>query len=253
VSSPHAHIPFQRIPEYIEFIRRERLDLEIYFGSAVLDGVTMHEVRAVKDTLGHASSLSIHAPFMDLSPGAVDSRVRAATIERFSQILDVSEVLRPEAVVFHSGYEKWKYALKVDLWLEKSLETWRPLNERAAGIGVKVAIENIFEDEPSNLKFLMESMASENFGVCFDTGHFNLFSKVSIDEWMDALNPHILELHLHDNDKQADQHRAMGEGTFDFGKFFGLLQNRDCVHTIEAHTPDAVLRSVEYLRRIRGI
>jgi hypothetical protein len=100
VSSPHAHIPFQRIPEYIEFIRRERLDLEIYFGSAVLDGVTMHEVRAVKDTLGHASSLSIHAPFMDLSPGAVDSRVRAATIERFSQILDVSEVLRPEAVVF---------------------------------------------------------------------------------------------------------------------------------------------------------
>jgi sugar phosphate isomerase/epimerase len=253
VSAPHAHIPFQRIPEYIDFIRKERLDLEIYFGASVLDTIATAEVAAVKDELGHDVSLSIHAPFMDLSPGAVDAKVRAATAERFSQILDISEILRPEAVVFHSGYEKWKYALKVDLWLEKSLETWRPLNERAAGIGVRIAIENIFEDEPSNLKLLMEAMASENFGVCFDTGHFNLFSSLPLEEWMAALNPHILELHLHDNNKQSDQHLAMGEGVFDFGKFFGLLQNKNCVYTIEAHTPDAVLRSAEYLRRIRGI
>ncbi len=252
MAAPHVHIPFQRIPEYFDFIRKKELDLEIYFGSDVLDAVTPDEVRAAKDKLGPDASLSVHAPFMDLSPGAVDSKVRAATVERFSRVLDVAEVLRPEAIVFHSGYEKWKYALKVDLWLEKSLETWRPLNERAAGIGVRVAIENIFEDEPSNLGLLMEAMASENFGVCFDTGHFNLFSRVPLEEWMDALNPHIVELHLHDNNKQADQHLAMGEGVFDFGSFFALLQNKDCVYTLEAHTPEAVLRSVEYLRRLRG-
>jgi len=67
-----------------------------------------------------------------------------------------------------------KYALNMDIWLEKSLMTWQPLNARAAAIGVKLAIENIFEDEPSNLKLLMEEMNSDNFGICFDTGHFNL-------------------------------------------------------------------------------
>jgi len=56
---------------------------------------------------------------MDLSPGAVDSKVREATMMRFSHILDISDILKPKAVVFHSGYEKWKYALNIDLWLEK--------------------------------------------------------------------------------------------------------------------------------------
>jgi len=55
--------------------------------------------------------------------------------------------------------------------------TWQPLNARAAAMGVKIAIENIFEDEPQNLKMLMENMNSENSGICFDTGHFNLFSR----------------------------------------------------------------------------
>jgi sugar phosphate isomerase/epimerase len=245
----HAHIPFRRIPEYIDAIKQHSLDLEIYFGSEVLDSVSLSEIAGLKKKLDYNPDLSIHAPFMDLSPGAVDSMVRRATMERFRQILDVAEILGPKTVVFHSGYEKWKYALNVDLWLEKSLLTWRQVDERAAGIGVKVAVENIFEDEPSNLKLLMENMNSANFGICFDTGHFNLFSKLPIEEWIEPLNPHIIELHLHDNDRTSDQHLPIGEGTFDFGKFFALLRNRNCVCTIESHTQENVFRSMESLKR----
>lgn len=253
MSSIHAHIPFQKIPEHIDLIRRYSLNLEIYFGSAVLDAISPSEITDLKMRLDYNPGLSIHAPFMDLSPGAVDSMVRTATLERFRQILDVAEMLGPKTVVFHSGYEKWKYALNVDLWLEKSLLTWRQVVDRAAGIGVKVAIENIFEDEPSNLKLLMENVDSSSFGICFDTGHFNLFSKLPLEEWMESLNPYIFELHLHDNDRTSDQHLPIGDGTFDFGKFFGLLRNRDCVHTIESHTPENVLRSMESLKRFTGI
>ena len=182
---------------------------------------------------------------MDLSPGAVDSLVREATMKRFNYILDVADILQPKAIVCHSGYEKWRYALKPDWWLEMSLLTWQPLNKRASDMGVKLAIENIFENEPSNLKMLMEQMNSDNFGVCFDTGHCNLFSTVQLEDWMEALNPHIIELHLHDNDKSSDQHLPVGEGTFDFNRFFRLLQNRDCIYTIEAHSPDQVMRSMK--------
>ncbi|MEJ2695222.1 MAG: sugar phosphate isomerase/epimerase [Candidatus Sulfobium sp.] len=250
MSSPHAHIPFQRIPEHIDVIRHYALNLEIYFGAAILDSVPLPEITDLKKRLDYNPELSIHAPFMDLSPGAVDSMVRTATMERFRQILDVAEVLRPKTVVFHSGYEKWKYALNVDLWLEKSLLTWREVSERAAGMGLKVAIENIFEDEPSNLKLLMENMKSDNFGICFDTGHFNLFSKLPLAEWMESLNPYIFELHLHDNDGTSDQHLPIGDGTFDFREFFGLLRNLKCVYTIESHTPENVLRSMESLREL---
>jgi sugar phosphate isomerase/epimerase len=200
--------------------------------------------------LEYKPSLSIHAPFMDLSPGAVDSQVREATGKRFGQTLDIAELLRPKAIVFHSGYEKWKYALNTDIWLEKSLVTWQPLNARAAAIGVKLAIENIFEDEPSNLKLLMEEMNSSNFGVCFDTGHFNLFSRAPLEVWMSSLKPYLIELHLHDNDKTSDQHLPISDGTFDFTGFFGLLGDTQCIHTLEAHSTESVLKSMKALQAL---
>jgi endonuclease IV len=147
VTQPHIHIPFDKIQEYIDFIIKNSLNLEIYFSSEVLDRISSKNILAVQNMLEHKPSLSIHAPFMDLSPGAVDSQVREATLRRFSHMLDISELLKPKAIVFHSGYEKWKYALNMDLWLEKSLLTWEPLNAKAAAMGVKVAIENIFEDD----------------------------------------------------------------------------------------------------------
>ncbi len=247
--SPHVHIPFNRIPEYIDFIKKNRLNLEIYFSSVVLDAISSDDIIALKGSLDYNPFFSIHAPFMDLSPGAMDSKVRKATMERFNHVLDISETLKPEAIVFHSGYEKWKYALNTDLWLEKSLLTWQPVNERASALGVKIAVENIFEDEPSNLRLLAEKINSNNFGICFDTGHCNLFSRVPLDEWMSSLNPYIIELHLHDNNKTSDQHLPVGEGTFDFERFFALHENKNCLYTIEAHSPENVIKSMERLKK----
>ncbi|MBI3593122.1 MAG: sugar phosphate isomerase/epimerase [Nitrospirae bacterium] len=246
MTGPHIHVPYEKIGDHIQFILQNRLNLEIYFNSGNLDSIDRSAVQKLKETLNYNPSLSFHAPFMDLCPGALDLGIKKVTIERFNQVLDIAEMLKPKIVVFHSGYEKWKYALKIDLWLEKSLETWEMLNERAKGIGVKIAIENIFEDEPINLRLLMEKMDSGNFGVCFDTGHCNLFSKVSLNKWLESLSSYIIELHLHDNDKSADQHLPVGDGTFDFNTLFSSL-NRNCVYTIEAHTPEMVLKSIKRL------
>mgnify|MGYP000547704825 CR=1 FL=1 len=252
MTQPHIHIPFDKIQEYIDFIIKNSLNLEIYFSSAMLDTISSKNILTAQHMLEHKPSLSIHAPFMDLSPGAVDSQVREATLRRFSHVLDISELLKPKAIVFHSGYEKWKYALNMDLWLEKSLLTWEPLNAKAAAMGVKVAIENIFEDEPANLKMLMDEMDSNNFGICFDTGHFNLFSKVPLETWMASLKPYIIELHLHDNDRTSDQHLPVSDGTFDFKGFFELLGNRNCIYTLEAHSTQSVLKSMKSLQALTG-
>jgi sugar phosphate isomerase/epimerase len=245
---PHVHVPYQIIEEYLRFIIENNINPEIYFSSQSLDAVHYSDIIKLREGLDYNPSFTIHAPFMDLSPGAVDSKIREVTIGRFSHVLDIAEILKAKAIVFHSGYEKWKYSLKTDLWLEKSLMTWRPLIKRAADRSLKIAIENIFEDEPTNLRLLMEETASENIGICFDTGHFNLFSRVSLDEWMRQLKPYIIELHLHDNDKSADDHFAMGEGTFDFNKLFDALKGKDIIYTIEGHTPEDVLKSIRRLK-----
>jgi sugar phosphate isomerase/epimerase len=248
VPVPHVHVPYESIERYLSFIKESRINLEVYFSSDSLDTIRRSTLAGLEDTLEYGPSFTIHAPFMDLSPGAVDSEVRKVTMSRFSQIFDLAEILRPKAIVFHSGYEKWKYALKTGLWLENSLLTWRPLLKRAVDMGLKIAIENIFEDEPDSLRLLMEEVGSEHFGICFDTGHFNLFSRLPLEEWMIQLRPYIVELHLHDNHKSSDEHLAIGDGTFDFAAIFSALRGKGLIYTIEGHSPEDVLKSVDRLK-----
>ena len=245
---PHIHVPYDAFDKYLPFFREERLNPEIYFGSRSFDSLKKPDIIDLKNKLDYNPRVSIHAPFMDLSPGAVDLRVREITVKRFSDTLDIAEIFMPEVVVFHSGYDRWKFDGRVEIWLEGSLETWRPINERASEMGVKIAIENIFEDDPGHLALLAKEMDSDNFGICFDTGHFNLFSKLPLPEWLGIIRPHIKALHLHDNFRYADDHLAIGDGDFDFETLFRELQGINCVHTIEAHNIEDVKKSMERLK-----
>ncbi len=245
---PQVNIPFDLFNKYSSFLKKNRLNLEIYFGSRMFDSVTRSDIIRLKNKLDYNPQLTLHAPYMDLSPGAVDSKVRQITIERFTDVLDFAEILKPIVIVFHSGYDRKRYGDRMDIWLEGSLETWRPINKRAAEMGIKIAIENVFEDEPENLRLLVEEMDSKNFGLCFDTGHFNMFSKLPLSEWLGLIRPYIIELHLHDNSRYADQHLAIGDGDFDFTTLFRELKGIDCVYTIEAQTVEGVKKSLERLK-----
>ena len=229
--APQVHVPYHRIREYLPFIKKNRINLEVYFSAHILDALSYSEIKSLRSELDYNPSMTFHAPFMDLSPGAVDDRIREITLKRFSDVFAIAALLKPKVIVFHSGYEKWKYALKMDLWLEKSILTWKELVKRAEGMEIKIAIENVFEDNPENLRLLMEAIASEHFGVCFDTGHFNLFSTLSLKEWLREIKRYLIELHLHDNTGRADDHLAIGEGNFDFSGFIcRTAEQQACVY-----------------------
>ncbi len=249
MSAPHVHVPYRKVGEFIGFMKEHRINPEVYFRAGDFTTATGEELRGLVAELDYGPAFTVHAPFMDLCPAAVDPGIRRVTLERFSQTFDAAEALGARAIVFHSGYEKWKYAHNVDIWLEQSFKTWPEFIRRAFSIGATVAIENIFEDEPSNLVSLMRELGSEHFGICFDTGHMNLFSTVPLAEWLDALGEHIVELHLHDNLGDLDAHLPIGDGAFDFDALFKVLKGReDIVHTIEATSPEDALKSLEALK-----
>lgn len=247
----HVHIPYDRLYKYQSKIKEYKLNLEIYFTADSLDIIKNDDIDKMLEALDYNPSLSIHAPFMDLSPGALDSKVRAVTMERFTHILEIAKLISATHIVFHSGYEKWNYDHKINVWLEKSILTWQKVIDISKSLDLKIAIENIFEDNPINLKLLMDELYSPRFGICFDTGHFNIFSTVPLDDWMKALAPYIIELHMHDNDKTSDAHYPIGEGSFDFIKLFSYIGNKDCLYTIETRSPEMVLKSLERLNELR--
>lgn len=246
----HVHIPFPKLRDFCGLVRGRKYDLEIYCAAAVLDQIERPDLENICKSLDWNPSLSLHAPFMDLNPGAVDTMVRSVTQMRFRQILDVAAILKPRTIVFHAGYDRWRYSGRTDIWLQYSLDTWSRVMEAASKIGVRVAVENVFDEDPEALALLIDKIASPDFGFCFDTGHFNLFTTVPLERWFERLGRHILEVHLHDNDGSADSHRAIGAGNIDFTKFFGLLrqQARDLVYTVEAHNKEDVDVSLERVR-----
>ena len=124
--------------------------------------------------------------------------------------------------------------------------------DTASKLGVRVAVENVFDEDPEALCRLIERIAHPDFGFCFDTGHFNLFTKVTMERWFERLGKYIFEVHLHDNDGTADSHWALGKGAIDFEKFFGLLRGHGArpVYTIEAHEQGDIDVSLEAVRRL---
>lgn len=178
----------------------------------------------------------------------MDSSVFKATEKRFSQTIEVAASSGAKAIVFHSGYEKWKYDHKVEPWLSNSLKFWPPILRQAADAGVRIAIENIFEEEPGNLQLLMEGVDTSVAGICFDAGHFNLFSRMPLINWLDVIGDYIIEYHLHDNIGDCDAHLPPGEGTFNFAELFSIMQGRDIIWTVEANSPEDTLLSIERLQ-----
>ncbi|HEX9021923.1 MAG TPA: sugar phosphate isomerase/epimerase [Nitrospirota bacterium] len=248
----HIHIPYPKLKDFFEMIRRKRYDLEIYFSAAVLDQIEKEDLERLLDQLDWGPRLTLHAPFMDLNPGAVDPMVRSATQVRFRQLLNAAAILKPRVAVFHAAYDRWRYSGRKDIWLENGLGTWRTVMDFASKIGLRVAVENVFDEDPEALCLLIETIGDPGFGFCFDAGHFNLFSTVPMEQWFKQLGRHLLEVHLHDNDGTTDAHWAVGRGKIDFERFFRLLKEHAPapVFTIEAHDKEDVETSLERVKAL---
>jgi sugar phosphate isomerase/epimerase len=244
-------MPYPLLKDYLEMLRKRRYDLEIYFSGAVLDQIEKQDLEKLIELLDWNPKLTLHAPFMDMNPGAMDPMVRSVTQVRFRQFLAVAAMLKPRAAVFHAAYDRWRYSGRKDIWLENSIETWQKVVEAANKIGLRVAVENVFDEEPEALQMLIEKIDSPDFGFCFDTGHFNLFSTVTMEQWFKSLGSRLVEVHLHDNDGHADSHWALGRGNVDFKKFFGLLnvQISQPVLTVEVHDKDGLETSLEQVKQ----
>lgn len=240
----HAHVPYPLLAERLELLLAQKINPELFFGAEALDRVVWEELGAQADTLRSAGlSTTIHAPFLDLNPGAIDVTIRDATRKRFHQLFQVAELLRPKVMVFHPGFDELRYGDNRLAWLKNSVAFWEEFIPKAQKLGCIIAVENIFEKEPSTLHGLLEAIDDPFFRHCFDVGHWNMFTSVSMDEWFAALGPYIAEVHIHDNYGRADEHLPLGEGVIDFKKFFALLKQYapDAVKTLEAHTVERMM------------
>lgn len=253
----HAHVPFALVPQNLDYMIENGVHPEIFLTGEALDAVLPEQLEAVAASLTAAGiSCTIHAPFMDLNPGSEERLLREVTRRRFQQVCDAAAILRPKVMVFHPGYDRWRYGEKQHTWLKQSLDTFAAVIAATERIGTTIAIENIFEEEPATLLALIEGCNHPRVRHCFDVGHWNLFHDpaVGLDEWFAALGSYIAEVHIHDNRGTRDDHAPVGEGNIDFQRYFQLLQRYapDAVWTIEAHSRPCLERAIAGIAAFAG-
>ena len=248
----HVNVPYSMLLDRIDFAIENRINPEIYFSSEDLDACQEKDIQHLSEVLEENQlEITLHGPFMDLSPGGVDRRIKQVTFDRFLKTMELARFFKPKMIVFHPGYERWKFDGDVKLWLESSLQTWWPLVQEAEEIGLTLAVENVFEESPDSIKILLEEISSSHFRFCFDTGHHHVFSKTPLPTWIEALGAFLAEVHLHDNHKEMDEHLPVGEGDFEFGQFFTLLSqsNLTPLYTIEPHEEAHLWRGLQAVKK----
>ena len=119
-----------------------------------------------------------------------------------------------------------------------------------AGDRLPVMLENIFEEEPLSIAELLKHFKNKNLHFCFDSGHFNLFSKVPLDKWLTVLGKNVREMHLHDNYGSRDDHFPIGQGIFPFKdlKVFLKSFSGSLILTAEIHDEAHAVKGIKNLK-----
>jgi sugar phosphate isomerase/epimerase len=193
---------------------------------------------------------ALHGALSDLHPASVDPKVVALARDRIGHCLDIAETLEVVIAVCHSdfnpGIREPDYPGK---WVARQAEFWR---EMMADRLVTVALENLWDRDPETLRDAIDAIGLPSVGVCLDAGHAHLHSGRPLTEWVAVLGSRIRRLHFSDNNRQWDQHLALGQGTVGWSALLAALDaaGLDLPATLEVGGLEGVQISAVYLHRL---
>jgi sugar phosphate isomerase/epimerase len=253
VPSPQllVNCPYPQLRRNLERLSVLGIGVEIYFDNRVVNEVGSGEARDLGRELDERGIFrTLHAPYMDLSPGGVDREVRAITIEKLKKAVGLAHYIGAHGMVCHGAYDRWRFGGNEQLWLDGSIATFSEVLKEAGDL--PVTIENVFDHNPSALLALFGHF-QDKLWLCFDTGHFNLFSALPLGDWLVPLKERLRELHLHDNHRNSDEHLPVGKGIFPFRELKQFLKSTGgLLFTAEARSEAVAAETIRYAKEFLG-
>ena len=183
-----------------------------------------------------ARRFTLHAPFNELFPCAIDPKARELARSRYLQSFDLAKRYSAEKVVIHGGYNPWLY---FPVWYkEQSIAFWKDFVHQIPD-GITVCLENVLEERPEMLLEIVEGVHDPRLRLCLDVGHGNAYSKVDVMEWLRMWAPYLAHFHIHNNDTTWDTHSALDEGTIPMEDFLNQADKLCPEATFTLELPEA--------------
>ena len=202
--------------------------------------------------IGYTIHLDDEMNVAEFNPYVADAYRRTAR-----EFIELAKKIGAKKINMHlSRGAKYTLPTKVIYFFEAYLDDYlanmrlfRDTCEEAIGdSGIKVCVENTngFTDfQKAGLGVLLESPV---FGLTLDIGHN--YCAGSVDEpWILAHADRLAHMHIHDAAEGTKDHRALGTGELDLGRWFTLAEDCGCTVVLETKTVEGLRASVNWLSR----
>lgn len=169
-----------------------------------------HEVHPrVVEAISSVERCTLHAPYNELFPCAIDPRARELAAFRYRQAVALAKQYGATKVIIHGGYHPKIY---YPVWyVEKSIAFWREFLEDDPG--VELVLENVLEEEPGMLLDIVSGVDHPGLRLCLDVGHVNAYASIPVLDWVERWAPWLSHFHIHNNDGSWDTHSPLDWGT----------------------------------------
>ena len=209
--------------EIIGFCTAERMEDEALLAS--------EEVR-----LRPFARKSLHAPYYELTPCAIDSLIGRVSLHRYRQAVATCMRLGIQRMVVHSGYAPQMYF--PEWFVPRSIEFWKEF-VRELPPDFELLLENVLDVRPEYIRDVCDGVNDPRLRICLDVGHANAYSPVPVEAWISMLGGRIAHVHLHNNDGSRDAHAPLCEGRMDIQRILGLLDRyapeaEICIESVDA-------------------
>lgn len=185
------------------------------------------EDRQALRILAGRCALSLHAPTYDLNIASVNPGSRKEAVRQYEEVLGLAQEIGATWVVVHEGHNSYWKLDRAAAW-GWSVEGLQLVWESAKKRGVSVALENTNAGKFAIYDAWQEWMGLANqispeMPLVLDIGHA-LLARWDIPAVIRALGRRIVQVHIHDNDGETDDHLLPGEGIADWPEIKQALQ-----------------------------
>jgi len=179
-------------------------------------------VRYGMESLG--MRFQVHAPLSDVNIGSAHEPMRSAALEEIRKTMSWCRQLDLKLMTLHPGFVQGIAFLDRSKAVERTRLSVAELERTARENSVLIALENM----PANINAtcttpeeLLQVLEGTEVGVCFDVGHANTTGNV------DAFLPLVgrfINVHLHNNGGQWDEHNVIDDGSAEMAKVISQLK-----------------------------
>ena len=180
-----------------------------------------------------ASFNQAHAPFSRFRLGEENRENNQRIYYSILRSIEIASELGAPIVVVHPA--SICPCLSKDDRFDMNMELFSRFTERARGLGVKIAIENVWGRHKDLRERIVKNVCSDaeemiryidalsgDAVACLDVGHCGLVGEAA-DDMVMALGDRLRALHIHDNDFVRDLHTAPFMGKINFNSFTRAL------------------------------